>query len=273
MDKASQYLSKAEILYLYFRRDAAMEGQRLYREAIKLAPPPAQLAQLHAELAYSQLTAWLYNWDPNMQDLDEALSNVDEAVRLDPDDYYNHWIAADVHLYLRDFDTASKLYDDVRAMAATQAIEEEIIAIQVDRADMLLLTGDAAGAISEVEKAISNSAVPEKWFYWVLGWAYYVDGQYQKSFDVMEQFFNPRNAMRKNVIANLVALNKLSQAEHNAHHFLEEEKEQGITYAAPGQPVWPGLEKVEDRLPFKDVAQLDAWKDRLRQAFQNIVQL
>lgn len=269
MDKPSQYIAKAETLYLYFRRDANVESQRLYREAIKLDP---QRAQPYAELAYSQMTAWLYNWDKDMKNLDDAMANAQQAVKIDSNDYYNHWIVADVHLYRREFDDASRIYNDVRAKAATQAIDEEIRAVHVDWADMLLLTGDPGAAITEAETAISQSAVPERWFYWVLGWAYYVNGDFQKSLDAMSRLGNPRNAMRKNLVANFVALNQVSTAQYHAHTFLEEERLQGITYASPGQLVWPGLEQIENRLPFKDTKQLDLWKDRLKQAFGNLVE-
>jgi hypothetical protein len=113
--------------------------------------------------------------------------------------------------------------------------------------------------------------VAEKWFFWVLGWAYYVNGQYDESLDVLGKLGNPRNAIRKNIIANLVALNRPADATYHAHKFLAEENEQGITYAASGKPVWAAMEVKENKLPFQDKKQLQIWKNHLEVAFSKQV--
>ena len=78
--------------------------------------------------------------------------------------------------------------------------------------------------------------------------------------------------MRKNLIANYVALNQLAEAQKHADLFVKEEARQGITYAPKGQLVFPGLEKIEDRLPFHDPKRLQRWKDHLASAFQHTIQ-
>lgn len=264
MDKVTQLITKADIFYHYFRSDANAEARRLYQEAIKLDP---SLSQPYAELAYAQLTAWLYNWDPNMENLDQALFNAKEAVERDDSDYYSHWILADVRLYRKEFDLANDAYQVALDFAKTQAVLEEERAVHVDWADMLLLTGDAKKAIELATTAIQQSPVPERWFYWVLGWAYYVDEQYDKSLEALYKLGNPRDAIRKNVIANLVALNRLQEADAHAKMFLREEEAQGITFNKPGGPVWPAMEKIEDRVPFQDGKQLALWKQHLETVF------
>ena len=264
MDKATQLIIKGDVFYHYFRRDANAEAQRLYQEAIKTDP---SLSQPYAELAYAQLNAWLYNWDPSMNDLDQALFNAKEAVERDDSDYYNHWILADVRLYRKEFGLASDGYQVALDFAQAQAVPEELRNMHVDWADMLLLTGDAKKAIGLATTAIQESPVPERWFYWVLGWAYYADEQYDLSLEALSKLGNPRNAIRKNVIANLVALNRMQQADAHAKMFLKEEADQGITFANPGEPVWPGMEKIEDRIPFQDAKQLAMWKGHLESVF------
>lgn len=268
MDRHTQLIAKADIFYHYFRSDANAEARRLYREAIKLNP---LLSQPFAELAYAELTAWLYNWDPSMTSLDDTLVHAQTAISNEGSDYFSVWVLADVHLYRREFDKAKNTYDVVLAMAKEQAIPEEERAIHVDWADMLLLTGDAKQAISIITSAIDSNPVVEKWFYWVLGWAYYVDGQYGKSLEALHHISNPRDAMRKNVIANLVALNQLDQASSNARLFLQEQQAQGIAYSQSGGPVWPAMEKIEDRVPFQDDKQLALWKQHLEAAFSKQV--
>jgi tetratricopeptide (TPR) repeat protein len=266
MDKPSQLIAKAETYNLYFRGDANAEARRLYQKAIALDP---QRAQAYAELAYAELTAWLYNWDPGIKDLEQALSYANQAVAIDGDDYYNHWILADVHLYRKDFGLAADTYDLVRAKAATQAIEEEQRAINVDWADMLLLTGKTKQAIALVQDAISQSSLPERWFYWVLGWALYADGQYEQSLAALRTLGNPRNAIRKNVIANLIQLRRGDEAAAEAKQYLEEEQARGVTFAAEGEDVWPNMQIIEDRVPFAEDSKRSMWKGHMCGAFEH----
>jgi hypothetical protein len=114
--------------------------------------------------------------------------------------------------------------------------------------------------------------VPERWFHWVHAWALYEEGRYQESIDALAPIGTPRNAMRKNLIANCVALNQLAEAQKHADLFVKEEARQGTTYAPKGQLVFPGLEKIEDRLPFHDPKRLQRWKDHLAPAFQHTIQ-
>lgn len=266
MDKPSQLIAKAETFNLYFRGDANAEARRLYKKAIDLDP---NRAQAYAELSYAELTAWLYNWDPAIKNLDKALSYANQALAIDDDDYYNHWILADVHLYRKDFGLAANTYDLVRAKAATQAIEEEQRAINVDWADMLLLTGNTKQAISLVQDAIAQSPLPERWFHWVLGWALYADEQYEQSLKALRTLGNPRNAIRKNVIANLVQLGRADEANAEAKQYLEEEQARGVTFAPEGEDVWPNMEVIEDRVPFADSGKCAMWKDHMFQAFKS----
>jgi adenylate cyclase len=264
MDKVTQLITKADIFYHYFRSDANAEARRLYQEAINLNP---SLSQPYADLAYAQLTAWLYNWDSEMENLDQALFNAKEAVEKGDSEYYNHWVLADVRLYRKEFDLANEAYQVTLEFAKDQAVAEEERAVHVDWADMLLLTGNPKKAIELVTTAIQARPVSERWFYWVLGWAYYVDKQYDKSLEALYNIGNPRDAIRKNVIANLVALDRLEEANAHAKMFLREEEAQGITFNKPGGPVWPVMEKIEDRVPFQDDKQLAIWKGHLETVF------
>ena len=209
-------------------------------------------------------TAWLYYWDTDMTNLDQALSHAQTAVDGDPNNYYYQWILADVHLYRNEFDLA-------RNLASQQTVDEEARSVHVDWADMLLLTGGAKQAIGMITTAIDQCHCAERWFYWVLGWAYYADGQYEQSLQALTKVGNPRNAMRKNVIANLVALGRIDEAEDQAKQYLKEEKDQGITFNQPGGPVWPAMETIEDRVPFEDPKQLALWKQHLGTAFSTQV--
>jgi len=271
MPAALNYLVKAEIFSAYFNKSANAEAQRLYLEAIKADPT---FARPCADLAYAILQAYLYNWydGDETNALAEMNTRAQEALTKDPTDSYNRWVMADVCLYSKDFANAAKHYSSLGVPQLKTPMAAEEWAYRVDYADMLLLTGDAKQAITIVNDVLQNCPLPEKWFYWVLSWAFYVDGQYQESLDALAHFSRPRNAIRKNRICSLVGLKQIGAAQAEAQTFLDEEKAQGITYAAPGQPVWPGLWPIEDRIPFQNQSDLQRWKDDLNTAFGGLVQ-
>ena len=272
MPMALDNLLKAEVYLTYFSKDAYKAARRLYLEAIDTEP---ELARPYTELAYAVLQAYLYNWYEGKPEdaIQEMKDLVAKALDKDPQDPYNIWVKADVMLYCKNFDGAHSTYENAlggaKMLNPTHADEW---AYQVDYADFLLLTGDPKTAISIVNGVLGSCPLQEKWFYWVLAWAYYVDEQFDASLDALSHFRNPRNAMRKNVVANLAALGRLSEAQAQATAFLVEEKAQGITYAVQGDLVLPGLSSIEDRVPFKSPAMLQRWKNDLEKAFDKLVQ-
>ena len=273
MTETLNYLIKAEIFSAYFNKKANAEAQRLYQEAIN-ADASKTFSRPCADLAYAILQAYLYNW--HVGDPKNAIAEMNnwaqEAVRREPNDPYNDWIQADVFLYSKDFGKAATNYTKLGVPKNTLPLPAEEWAFSVDYADLLLLSGDAKQAIAIVDDVLQHCPKPEKWFYWVQSWAYYADGGYQKSLDALKHFHIPRNAIRKNKIASLVGLNRIPDAQNEARTFLDEEKEQGITYAVAGQQVLPGLLPIEDRIPFQDQALKQRWNDHIKQAFTGVLQ-
>ena len=138
---------------------------------------------------------------------------------------------------------------------------------------MLLLTDRGPEALKEIQSVLADkSHTPEKWYYWVLSWAHYGEGQYKESLAALGHIGRPRNAIRKNLIATQVALGNLAEAKADAAAFLKEEKGHGITYGTAGQAALPGLLKIEDRLPFKNPGKLKRWKGHLSTAFEGVPQ-
>lgn len=286
MAKSLEYYLKGDTYYHYFDRNANAEARRLYRLAVdeERAGERPDFARPFSDLAYSILHAWLFNWDVEAS-LEEAHRLAVQAVEIAADDYYPRWMLAAVLLYLRRYEESDTAYREAMSLAADQAILEEQRALRVDWADYLLLTGEPEAALREVEEAIRQSPVPERWFHWVHAWALYETCQFQASIGALRRLRSPRNAIRKNLIANFVALgdqareqsaadaeNYFELARFHARRFLAEELGQGVAYAPRGQLVWPGLSQVEDRLPFRDPARRNRWKGHLERAFEGLVQ-
>jgi len=272
MISALSSFAKAELYSMYFSKAANAQARSLYEEA---SNADKTFGRPCAELAYAILQAYLYNWldadfvDPKQKMFDWAY----EALKRDPDDPNNKWVMANVHLYRKEFPEAVSGYAALGNDKLNTSMPGEEWAYPVDYADLLLLTGNPKQAISIVkDQVLQNCPVPEKWFYWVLAWAYYVDGQHQASLDALANFPNPRNAIRKNVIANLAACGQVDDAKTQAKTFLLEEKAQKITYADPGEPVIDGILLVEERVPFQLDSVRDRWTDDLTKAFTGLVQ-
>ena len=265
-------LSKADTYSAYFRKDANIAARGLYLEAINADPT---FAWPCAELAYAILQAYLYNWyDGDPADaITEMNGWANEALNRDADDPMNAWVKADVSLYSKNFPGAFSGYASLGGATLIKPMAAEQFAYRVDYADMQLLTGNAKEATIIVENVLDQCPVPEKWFYWVLAWAYYVDEQFDASLKVLQTHYaNPRNAIRKNLVASLVALDRIGEAQVEAAKFLMEEKEQGITYAAAGEPVFPGLSLIENRVPFQSASLANRWKGDLEKAFGGLLQ-
>lgn len=279
MDQALDYYLKGETYYLYFDPAANAEARRLYGEAAERNPT---FARAHSDLAYAMLHAWLFGWDMAIT-ITDIRQRAEHGRDLDNDNYYGHWVLADAYLYCREFDLARSTHEHARYLAKWQAIPEDMRAVHTDWADLLLLTGHAGQAIELAQEAIANSPVPEKWFHWVLGWAYYQNEQYEQSLAALYALHNPRNAIRKNVVANHAALSETEKdpvraqkqfdlAQDQAARFLDEEKAQGIYYAAVGEPVLPQLLELEVRIPFEQPAHAERWRHHLTVGFEGVLQ-
>jgi Uncharacterized enzyme of heme biosynthesis len=90
--------------------------------------------------------------------MEEAQKHAEAALKLEPDDYYNNWIAAACHLYLRQFDKATAAYDKALELAKSQAIPDEISALRIDRAEMLLLTDRGPEALKEIQSVLADKS-------------------------------------------------------------------------------------------------------------------
>jgi predicted Zn-dependent protease len=261
-DKYLDYFVHGWSLYMRFNKAANAEAREEYKNSIAENP---NFCRAYADLAYSILHAWLFNWDKtvSLQDAKDVLAKAPKACE---DDYYFLWVKGALHLYSRDFVNATALYQRSWNMAQSVAIPSDLDALKVDRAEMLLLTGNAKQAIADIEAVLGNKKkVHEKWFYWVLSWAYYADGQWQKAIDAIDKNIrHRRNAIRLTVAASLAALGKNAAAE--AQSFIDDEGKQSITYT--------GLKEfldLEDRVPFSNSKQAALWREHLAKAFDTVL--
>ena len=242
-------------LYMRFNKAANAEARKEYANSYK---ENQKFCRAYADLAYSILHAWIFNWDESVT-LDQAMNELKKADAASPDcskDYYHLWVKGAVNLYQGNFDEARKLYQESWNIASNgTAVPSDLDALKVDMADMLLLTGktqqetwaNTKKAVDDVLNVLGKKLVHEKWFYWVLSWAYYADAQYQNAIDTLRASIgHPRNAMRLPVIASLVALGKIDDAAKEAELYLDEERKQSIAYDCLRDFL-----EIQKRIPFE----------------------
>jgi tetratricopeptide (TPR) repeat protein len=263
-------------LYMRFNKAANAEARQEYANSFKAN---AKFCRAYDDLAYSILHAWVFNWDGSVT-LDDAVKVLKDAENASPGcdktDYYHLWVKGAVSLYQGKFDEARQLYDKSWQLASGgDAIPSDLDALKVDMADMLLLTGkttqeawnNTKKAVGDVLAVLGKKAVHEKWFYWVLCWTYYADGQYQKAIDTLKASIgHPRNAMRLPVIASLVALGRTDEATKEAERYLAEESNQSIVYSC-----LKDFLDIQRRIPFEDPQRSEKWLDELREAFSTLL--
>jgi tetratricopeptide (TPR) repeat protein len=190
---------------------------------------------------------------------DLVLELAQAAVDLDPDDYDNQWSLATANLYSGRVDEGLAGYDKALDLARKQgAPVVNVASIIVDRADAFFYTAkmDATGlsqvqrAIKETEQAIADSTDPKRHHWnWTLGWAYYEAGEYATSLNILLQFNNPHDLIRKNIIASCGALG------------LKELASPYVTKFRSANPKYTLL--MEDRWPYQDSKRLARWKEHL----------
>ena len=262
-DKYLDYFVHGWSLYMRFNRAANAEAREEYKNAI--AENPA-FCRGYADLAYSILHAWIFNWDKTVT-LQAAKDVLAKAPVSCKDDYYFRWVSGALSLYSRDFADADTLYKQSWNMAQQDAIPSDLDALTVDRAEMMLLTGNAKQAIADITAVLNKPKVHEKWFYWVLSWAYYADGQWQNAIDaVRSNIKSPRNAIRLTVAASLAALGKDAEAAAEAKCFVDDEAKQAIAYASLNEFL-----DLEDRVPFSNPSQAALWRQHLAKAFDTVL--
>lgn len=246
-------------------------AQDMFKAAIS---EDRKFARAYGHLAYTRLIAWLNGWDPSPTPPKDVRSLADRAVALDPEDYDNLWSQAGVHFYTAKFQAKRaasykagiSLFDDALALARAKknAIDHNLLGLQVDKADALFFSADSQEAVDEAIRITNGaiSSIAEKHprrFLWSLGWA-----QYERAFfterrnDLLQALEtllcigNPDGSVQKNLIATYAALGWLKPARRLAADFRGRHPDYTVA--------------IEDRWPYSDAKRLKRWKDHLRKA-------
>jgi hypothetical protein len=272
IDIAWEYYLQGFRLHHRMTREANLEATRMFEQAARLRRRSGadDFARAYSHWSFTLLTALLNDWLETGDAKRAArlrktiVGHAETAVKIDPEDYDNLWSRASAYLY--DGNVKGALADYKRALTLAEkqnAPPVTIESLRVDQADALFFTGgrkEIQQAIDDTLLAMARVATDPKarFWNWSLGWAYYELAFYDKggnldnyarSLAALSLVPKPNPHVRKNIIANLVALDRLDAAQRLAREFVVHHP--GYTIALEDK--WPYSSANEARRArFKD---------------------
>jgi adenylate cyclase len=129
-----------------------------------------------------------YDWtDDYDKTLKLELEMASTAVRLDPNDYWGHWVLGWAYLYNRQSENAMASYLRARALNPNDA---DLLA---DMGNLLIYVGQPKQAIDQLKEAIRLNPNHYNWYVYYLGWAYEEAGMPKEAIKVFEQAIDLKN--------------------------------------------------------------------------------
>ncbi|WP_299958672.1 tetratricopeptide repeat protein [uncultured Roseobacter sp.] len=199
-------------LYTQPRRELNLHARRLFEQASAIDP---DYAASYTSISRTSNDAWRFNWvDHPDGALEDAISNAEMALRLDPDDARGHAALGNACLYKRRHDESLAAY-------------ERAIQFNPNDADILAEMGHSAGVYGEPERAVElikramqlNPFYPD-WYLWHLGEAYFDMSDYEEAIRTLTQMRDKTDAYRMLTASNAL-LGRMDVAKGHAAQILK----------------------------------------------------
>jgi adenylate cyclase len=243
LEAYDHYLRGREVWYRWLP-EANRQAQEHFRAAIALDP---NFARAHGSLAFVLVQAALGGWTEAPEAcLQEARDLAEKAVALGPSDFENHEHLGLAYLYCRRFDRSLACYERALELNPNSA---DLLA---DLADTLVHVGRTAEAVARIEQARRLNPICPDWYDWVLGVAAFHDGRYEEALAALTRVDNGTNLLRCDLIATLVRLGRMDEAQTIAREILAQQPSYRLA--------------AEALRPFKDPEVLRAFAADLRRA-------
>jgi len=232
-------------LECYWRRtrEANTQARRMFERAIELDP---DFAAAHAWLGRAYMIEWAFQWSDDPQIPERAAALAQRAVALDDSLPVAHQTLAYVFLLQKQF--AQAIAEAERAMV----LEPNDADACVTLGEILSCAGRPQEAVGLVEKALRLDPHYPASYLFALGQAYYLTGRHEEAIAALKRLLtrNPNHP--------------------RAHFFLAMvysevgRKEEARTEIAACGPAY-SLERVRDKIPYRDQALIERWMATLRE--------
>jgi adenylate cyclase len=162
-----------------FTKEGNAQARPLFEKTIELDP---QYAEAYVYLGWTYLSAFLHQWNPDLQTLQRALELEQQALALDDALPNVHSVLSAVYMYQGKYEPALAAAE--RAIALDPNDAESYVKL----ANIFNLFGErTAEAIELIEKAIRLNPRYPVVYPFQLGWAYSLVGRYEEAIAAQKQ--------------------------------------------------------------------------------------
>lgn len=179
---------RGQDLSLQIRKDATLHARRLFEEATRLDP---KYCRSYAGISRTFNIEWRYRWSDRPEaSLKRAVEFAVEATQLDNFDARGHSELGFAYLYKKEHQASLAAYDRAYELNPNDA---DILA---DMADALTYADQPGKAVEIVKRAIRLNPLCPDWYYWGLGDAYFVLGEYAEAVSALQKMRDQSEAHR-----------------------------------------------------------------------------
>ena len=223
--------------------EVGVDAIPLFERAVAIDP---NYAEAYRWLALSQCEAWVYKNRPIEPFRQLSMASAKRAVELDPDDFGTHWVLAVVFLY-------EGRWDEFTKALAFRSVNPNDADAWANSGNLKCYEGCGVEAVACIETALRLNPRPPSWYFWLLGFAQFVAGQYEMAAKTLRNEATYRTESRRLLSA------ALAQIGHQ-----EEARDEAKLYLA-ANPLFRISHWIETE-PYRDLATRDRIVEALRHA-------
>ncbi len=196
-----------------FAQSKSANDEALYqlRRAIGLDP---NYCEAHWRLALATTFGWLHWGEPRELHSRNALALAQRAVEIDPNSSGARWVLGNILSRERRWDEAQIEFDVSLRLNPNDAEARMFFA------DFQVVSGRPLEALEAATKAFRLNPQPPGWYYWILGRAQVLNGQYDKAVATLRREETYRTPSRRFLIAALARLGRIDETHEEAKLFL-----------------------------------------------------
>lgn len=228
-----------------------------YQAALEIEPDhlPA-----YAEHSYVYVREYQNGWSEDRKaSLDKALSLARGAVTMAEDssskwhgDFRGHWYLAIVYWNLGDFPKSREEFRAARSLITLSRRLTDEPDLDADMGEALIYGGEPELAVDIIKDAMRRKPGFPYWYWWNLGRALYMCGQYRSAIDAIGEIGEPPNDVRLITAASHAQLGNLAQAKEIMAAFSAEDPDWTVEKSAA--------------YPYQRSSDREHWIDGLRKA-------